>query len=54
MKDDVTIAQEAHLKPITEIASALGLEESELELYGRDKAKVSLSVLDRLKSRPDG
>ncbi len=54
LKDDVTIAQEATLLPITTIAQSLGLREEELELYGRDKAKVSLSVLERLKDRPDG
>jgi formate--tetrahydrofolate ligase len=54
LKDDVTIAQEAVLQPITAIAQSLGLKEEELELYGRDKAKVSLSVLERLKDRPDG
>jgi formate--tetrahydrofolate ligase len=39
---------------MTEIAAAAGLEPSELDPYGRYKAKVSLSVLDRLASRPDG
>ena len=39
---------------ITEIAAALDLEPDELELYGRDAAKVGLSALDRLESAPDG
>ncbi len=47
------IAQEAKLRPITEIAAAAGLEPGELDLYGTYKAKVSLSVLDRLADRPD-
>jgi formate--tetrahydrofolate ligase len=47
------IAQEAKLRPITEIAAAAGLEPDELDLYGTYKAKVSLSVLDRLASKPD-
>ena len=47
------IAQQAELRPITEIAAAAGLELDEVELYGRYKAKVSLSVLDRLADRPD-
>ncbi|HEX9710263.1 MAG TPA: formate--tetrahydrofolate ligase [Candidatus Thermoplasmatota archaeon] len=54
MKEDVVIAQEAHLRPITEIAEALGLRPDELETYGPHKAKISLSVLERLKDRPDG
>jgi formate--tetrahydrofolate ligase len=48
------IAQEAQLRPITEIAAAAGLEPDEVESYGRYKAKASLSVLDRLADRPDG
>jgi formate--tetrahydrofolate ligase len=47
------IAQEARLRPITEIAAAAGLEPGELDPYGQYKAKVSLSVLDRLADRPD-
>ncbi len=47
------IAQEAELRPITEIAAGAGLEPDELDLYGTYKAKVSLSVLERLADRPD-
>jgi len=52
--DDITIAQRAKLKPIGEIAAELGLREEEWEPYGRYKAKLSLSILERLKDRPDG
>jgi formate--tetrahydrofolate ligase len=48
------IAQAAQLRPIAEIAAAAGLEPGEVDLYGTYKAKVSLSVLDRLADRPDG
>jgi formate--tetrahydrofolate ligase len=54
MPSSLQIAQEATLRPITEIAAAAGLEPDEVDLYGRYKAKVSLSVLDRLADRPDG
>ena len=54
MPSSLEIAQEATLKPIAEIADALGLSEDEYDPYGRYKAKVSLSVLDRLADRPDG
>ncbi|WP_404332552.1 formate--tetrahydrofolate ligase [Mesobacillus maritimus] len=54
MKTDVQIAQEAKMVPITEVADYLGIDEHELEPYGRYKAKVSLDVLDRLEDRPDG
>jgi formyltetrahydrofolate synthetase len=48
------IAQAAKLRPIGEVAAAVGLEPDEVEPYGRDKAKVDLAVLDRLRDRPDG
>jgi len=54
MLSDLEIAQAAKMKPILEIAEEMGLKEEELDLYGRYKAKVSLSVLDRLKDKPDG
>ncbi|MDA8097922.1 MAG: formate--tetrahydrofolate ligase [Clostridia bacterium] len=51
---DLEIAQAHRLTPIVEIARNIGLDEDEIELYGRYKAKISLSVLDRLRDRPDG
>ncbi len=51
---DITIAQAAHLRPITEIAAGLGLGEDDIELYGKYKAKISLDVRDRLADRPQG
>ena len=40
MKTDIQIAQEATLKPITEIAAGLGLGEDDISLYGKYKAKI--------------
>src|SRR5262250_1518086 len=54
MLSDLEIAQRARLLPIAEIAAALGIDEDELELYGKHKAKVSLSVMKRLAGRPNG
>src|ERR1700760_1860623 len=54
MKSSLEIAQEAVLQPIESIATEAGLEPDEIEPYGRHKAKISLSVLDRLKDVPDG
>jgi formate--tetrahydrofolate ligase len=54
MPSSLEIAQEAELRPITEIAEGAGLEPDEYDLYGKYKAKVSLDVLERLKDRPDG
>jgi formate--tetrahydrofolate ligase len=53
MKTSLEIAQEAVLQPIEQIAERAGLERDEIEPYGRYKAKVSLSVLDRLKDVKD-
>lgn len=51
---DIEIAQEAKLKPISVIAEEVGLLPEELEMHGEFKAKVRLSVLERLKNIPDG
>jgi methylenetetrahydrofolate dehydrogenase (NADP+) / methenyltetrahydrofolate cyclohydrolase / formyltetrahydrofolate synthetase len=48
------IAQDADMKPISQVAEELGLQPEELELYGPFKAKVKLEVLDRLKDVADG
>src|SRR5256885_2549799 len=53
MPSSLEIAQGAALRPIAEIAAEAGLEPDEVELYGRYKAKIDLSVLDRLASKPD-
>lgn len=44
-KSDIEIAQNAKLRPITEIAKAAGIDEKHLEVYGRYKAKVDFSYL---------
>jgi len=54
MLSDLEIAQKADMQPITEIAQKLGLEEDDIELYGKYKAKVSLEVLKKFKDRPLG
>ncbi|MGH2594500.1 MAG: formate--tetrahydrofolate ligase [Actinomycetota bacterium] len=54
MKSGLEIAQEAVLRPIADIAVAAGLLPDELERFGRYRAKVDLSVLDRLAGDPDG
>ena len=54
MPSDLDIAQAAKLKPITEIAEAAGIQQDELELYGKYKAKIELSILERLKDKPNG
>jgi formate--tetrahydrofolate ligase len=51
---DLEIAQAATLRPISEIAQALGLTDDDLEHYGKYKAKVHLDVINRLRDRPLG
>jgi len=53
MPSSLEIAQSATLRPILDIASDAGLLLDEIEPYGRYKAKVDLSVLERLADRPD-
>lgn len=54
MPSDLEIARAHRMTPIAELARDVGLEEEEIELYGRYKAKINLSVLERLRDQPDG
>uniref|UniRef100_A0A3P8TFL9 formate--tetrahydrofolate ligase n=1 Tax=Amphiprion percula TaxID=161767 RepID=A0A3P8TFL9_AMPPE len=51
---DIEISRAQTPKPVTQLAEEIGLLPEELEAYGRNKAKVRLSLLDRLHSQPDG
>ncbi|KAG7275348.1 hypothetical protein CRUP_007904 [Coryphaenoides rupestris] len=51
---DIQISRSQAPKPVQQLAQEVGLLPSELEAYGRYKAKVRLSVLDRLRAQPDG
>lgn len=51
---DIEIAVAQTPKPVAEIAEEIGVHPDEVESYGRYKAKIELSVLDRLKDRKDG
>ncbi|MEX2473434.1 MAG: formate--tetrahydrofolate ligase [Gemmatimonadota bacterium] len=52
MLTDIQIAQAAAARPIAEIAAKLGLAESDIEPYGRTKAKVPLSVIRKHEGAP--
>lgn len=54
MLSDLEIAKSASMKPIVEVAAAMGIQEDELDLYGKYKAKINLSILERLKNKPTG
>uniref|UniRef100_A0A146WJ23 formate--tetrahydrofolate ligase n=1 Tax=Fundulus heteroclitus TaxID=8078 RepID=A0A146WJ23_FUNHE len=51
---DIEISRAQTPKPVAQLAEEIGLLPEELEAYGRNKAKVRLSLLDRLHSQPDG
>lgn len=46
---DIDIAREAKIKPITEIATLLGIKTENLEMYGHHKAKLTLNLIDNKK-----
>ena len=52
--EDIDIARNTELKKINEIALAVGIDDDELELYGKYKAKISLDAMTRLKDKKDG
>ena len=47
MKSDIEIAQEAKMKPITEIAASLGLADEDVIPYGRYKAKINHRLIHK-------
>ena len=51
MLTDIQIAQDAQLLPITDIARTLGLETSDLDMYGTNKAKLTFKKLNELQKK---
>lgn len=54
MVTDIEIAQRANIKPIKEIAKSLGIDENDLDFYGKYKAKINDSLFEKIKNNPDG
>ena len=54
MLSDIEIAQQCKLLPIREVAQKAGIQEDELEYYGKYKAKLSDDLMERLRNQPDG
>ncbi len=54
IKSDIEIAQAAKMLPIKEIANKIGLEENDLELYGKYKAKISNEALTKINNNKTG
>ena len=53
MLSDIEIAQNAKIKPVTDVAEGLGIDTDRLELYGKYKAKLPLDYVDGLPVNPD-
>ena len=54
MKTDIEIAQEAKMLPIKDVAASIGIDEDDLELYGKYKAKISDELIQKSKNNHDG
>ncbi len=54
MKTDIQIAQDANMQHIKDVAARYGITEDDLELYGRYKAKLSDSLIEKTKDKEDG
>lgn len=54
MLNDIQIAQSAKMLPILEVAKKIGLEEDDIELYGKYKGKISLEALKRNEAKENG
>lgn len=54
MKTDIEIARENGIFPIKDIAEKIGINEDNLEFYGKYKAKISQEFIDSLKDKKEG
>ena len=54
MLPDIDIARNTKLQKITDIAKKIGLDEDDIELYGKYKAKISQEAIEKLQSNKDG
>lgn len=51
---DIEIARNTKLEPIEEIASKIGIDKEDIETYGKDKAKISESINEKIKDKKEG
>ena len=54
MKTDIQIAQEAKMAHIKDVAASIGIQEDDLEFYGKYKAKLSDELWEKVKNNKDG
>ena len=53
-KSDIEIARSSKMEHIREIAKKIGLEEDDIEYYGKYKAKIDLSVISKFADKKRG
>ncbi len=51
---DIEIARNTNLERIEKIATKIGIEDDDIELYGKYKAKISNNVYEKLKNKKNG
>ena len=51
---DIEIARNTELKEVSKIAEGIGIEQNDLELYGKYKAKIANEVYEKRKNMKDG
>ena len=51
---DIEIARNTKLEPIEEITSKIGIDKEDIETYGKDKAKISESINEKIKDKKEG
>ncbi|MDD4295482.1 MAG: formate--tetrahydrofolate ligase [Ruminiclostridium sp.] len=54
MKSDIEIAQSIKMNPIEKISESIGIDKSDIELYGNYKAKINFNILNDKEDTPDG
>ena len=54
MKSDIEISRESKKENIVKVAKKLGITGRYLECYGREKAKINLNILKKVKNNPNG
>lgn len=52
--EDVDIARSTKLEKIDNIAASVGIDEEDLEFYGKYKAKINLNIMKKLNNKKDG
>lgn len=54
MLNDIEIAQQAHMANIKDVAASIGIDEDDIEMYGKYKAKLSSELIKRVSDNEDG